>query len=119
MKEYGIIYNPTSAGGKSKTNIALAYKYFNELSVSYELFQSKRSGHAIELASKLVKKGYKIIGAGGDGTYNEILNGVIKAKAEQPCGFIPMGSGNDIPRAIGILPDIKRACEIIAEGYSR
>ncbi|MHA1479004.1 MAG: diacylglycerol/lipid kinase family protein, partial [Promethearchaeota archaeon] len=56
--------------------------------------------------------------AGGDGTCNEVLHGVISSKSGALCGFIPMGSGNDIPAVIGITPDIKRACEIIAEGYS-
>jgi diacylglycerol kinase (ATP) len=43
------------------------------------------------------------------------MNGVVTSNTNALCGFIPMGSGNDIPAAIGILPNIKRACEIIAE----
>jgi len=40
----------------------------------------------------------------------------MKSKTNALIGFIPVGSGNDIPGAIGIIPDVKRACEIIAEG---
>ncbi|GAG54075.1 unnamed protein product [marine sediment metagenome] len=46
------------------------------------------------------------------------MHGVITSKTGALCGFIPMGSGNDVPAVIGITPDIKRACEIIAEGHT-
>jgi len=118
MTDCAIIYNPISAGGKSKADIDQACLYLNDLGVSYKLFESEYAGHAIELATQLAKDGYRVIGAGGDGTCNEVFNGVITANTGSLCGFIPMGSGNDIPGAIGIPPDIKRACEIIAEGHT-
>lgn len=118
MTDHGIIYNPISAGGKSKADIDQACRYLDDLGVSYKLFESEYAEHAIELATQLAKDGYRVIGAGGDGTCNEVFNGVITSNTGSLCGFIPMGSGNDIPGAIGIPPDIKRACEIIAEGHT-
>jgi diacylglycerol kinase (ATP) len=114
--KYAIIYNPSSAAGKSKAEITAAQEELNRLGVSYRLFQSEYPGHAIELAQQLSKEGYIVVAAGGDGTCNEILHGVISSGSGLPCGFIPMGSGNDIPAAIGICPNIKRACEILHEG---
>lgn len=119
MENHAIIYNPKAGkGSETKTDIEYACKCLDTLDVSYKLFETEYAGHAIELANKLAKDGYRIIGAGGDGTCNEVMNGVITSKSNVLCGFIPMGTGNDIPGAIGIRPDIKRACEIIAEGYS-
>ena len=118
MEDYAIIYNPASAGGKSKKDFDYAVKCLNDLKVKYKLFESEYMGHMIELAHKLAKDGYSVIGAGGDGTCNEVFNGAINSNTGALCGFIPMGSGNDIPGAIGICPDIKRACEIIEQGYS-
>lgn len=118
MTDHAIIYNPISAGGKSKADIDQASRYLDDLGVSYKLFESEYAEHAIELATQLAKDGYRVIGAGGDGTCNEVFNGVITSNTGSLCGFIPMGSGNDIPGAIGIPPDIKRACEIIAEGHT-
>jgi len=117
METHGIIYNPV-AGKKTETTRDIEYmkKCLDELDVSYKLFETEYMGHAMELASELAKDGYRVIGAGGDGTCNEVMNGTITSNTNALCGFIPMGSGNDIPAAIGILPDIKRACEIIAEG---
>ena len=117
--DLAIIYNPIAGGSKqAEQDIEYAKKCLDDLKLSYELFKTEYAGHAIELASQLAKEGHKVIGAGGDGTCNEVLHGVISSNSGTLCGFIPMGSGNDIPAVIGITPDIKRACEIIAEGYS-
>ncbi|MHA1413485.1 MAG: diacylglycerol/lipid kinase family protein [Promethearchaeota archaeon] len=117
--DHAIIYNP-KAGKEKKTKRDLEYmrKCLDDLGISHALFESEYPGHAIELASQCAKDGYRVIGAGGDGTCNEVMNGVINSGTKALVGFIPMGTGNDIPGAIGILPDIKRACEVIAEGYS-
>ncbi len=114
--DYAIIYNPI-AGKPEQTekDIAYAKKCLDDFNISYKLFQTEFAGHAISLANQLAKEGYRVIGAGGDGTCNEVFHGVISSNSGALCGFIPMGSGNDIPAAIGITPDIKRACEIIAE----
>jgi diacylglycerol kinase (ATP) len=103
---------------QASTDIEYAKKCLEDLKLSYKLFETQFAGHAIDLAGQLAKEGYRVIGAGGDGTCNEVLHGVISSKSGALCGFIPMGSGNDIPAVIGITPDIKRACEIIAVGYS-
>lgn len=118
MKDYALIYNPSSAAGKSKESFKLALETLEKLGVSFETRQTDYAGHAIQLAQDLANDGYRIIGCGGDGTCNEVFNGAIASSKKPLVGFIPMGSGNDIPGAIGIVPDIKRACEIIAEGFS-
>ena len=119
MEDYALIYNPEAGKGKgAKKDIDFMEKCLKDLNISYKMFKTEYKNHAIELGSQLAKEGYRVIGVGGDGTCNEVMNGVIKSKSNALCGFIPMGSGNDIPAAIGILPDIKRSCEIIAEGKS-
>ena len=117
--DYAIIHNPIAGGSKQAIeDISYAKKCLDDIKLSYKFFETEYAGHGIELASQLAKEGYQVIGAGGDGTCNEVLHGVISSKSGALCGFIPMGSGNDVPAVIGITPDIKRACEIIAEGYT-
>ncbi len=118
MVDHAIIYNPIANKGKVKEEIEDVKKYLDNLNVSYNLHATEHAEHAIQLANQLAKEGYRVIGAGGDGTANEVLHGVITSNTGVLCGFIPMGSGNDIPAAVGYREDIKRACEIIAEGYS-
>ncbi len=116
-KDFAIIYNPVAAAGKLNDQFKLALKTLDILNVSYQIFKTEQFQHAINLARDAAKDGFTVIGVGGDGTCNEVLNGVIKSHTNALLGFIPIGTGMDIPGAIGIRPDnIKRACEIIAEG---
>ncbi|MHA1584836.1 MAG: diacylglycerol/lipid kinase family protein, partial [Promethearchaeota archaeon] len=109
----------TAAAGRSKKSYELMHQTFDSLGISYDLFETGHFGHAIELAEQCAKDGYRIIAAGGDGTCNEILNGVIKSKTKALLGFIPIGTGNDIPGVVGYRPKAaKRACEVIAEGFT-
>jgi len=119
MKDYAIIHNPTAKAGKTRKEFEIVKKKLDSLGLSYDLFQTEHFGHAIQLAEEKAKDGYRIVGWGGDGTCNEVLNGVIKSGTKALLGFIPMGTGMDIPGAVGYRPDkIQRACEIIANGKS-
>ncbi|MFW9969485.1 MAG: diacylglycerol/lipid kinase family protein [Candidatus Odinarchaeota archaeon] len=118
MEDYAIIYNPIAKKGKVEEDLNFAFKCLDNFNISYKLVKTEYDGHAIDLARQLAKDGYRVIAAGGDGTANQVLHGVITSNTNVLCGFIPMGSGNDIPAAVGIRADIKRACEIIAEGNS-
>ena len=119
MEDYAIIFNPIAGTEeKAQKDIAYAFKCLDDLNISYKSVETEYDGHAIELARQLAKDGYHVIAAGGDGTANQVLHGTITSNSGALCGFIPMGSGNDIPAAIGYRADIKRACEIIAEGFS-
>ena len=119
MEDFAIIFNPTSAAGKSKKQFKIMENQLSDLGVYYKLFKTERTAHAIDLAEHLAKKGYKIIAAGGDGTCNEVLNGVIRSETNTLLGFIPIGTGNDIPGAIGYRPyAVENACKAIAEGYT-
>ena len=60
-----------------------------------------------------------IISAGGDGTLNEVVNGI--AKQNYPCrvGILPLGTGNDFARSIGLPPKVDECLEIIARGKTK
>ncbi|MHA1242739.1 MAG: diacylglycerol/lipid kinase family protein, partial [Promethearchaeota archaeon] len=80
--DLAIIYNPIAGGSKQAAqDIEYAKKCLDDLKQSYELFKTEYAGHAIELASQLAKEGHKVIGAGGDGTCNEVLHGVISSNS--------------------------------------
>jgi YegS/Rv2252/BmrU family lipid kinase len=63
------------------------------------------------------------VGGGGDGTANEILNGLMKARQEGfenfKMGMLPVGRGNDFAYSMGIPTDLKTACEALAPAKSR
>lgn len=75
-------------------------------------------GHATELASAAVAEGYdRVLCCGGDGTLNEVLNGLMHIPPENrpTLGYIPAGSTNDFAASIG-LPSALRAAARVAGG---
>lgn len=80
---------------------------FNDL--PYEIKVTQKIGHAIELANEAISNGYyRIICAGGDGTLNETLNGIMLSLQNHPeinrdgirLGVIPAGTGNDFVKTV-------------------
>ena len=57
-----------------------------------------------------------VVVCGGDGTLNEVINGIIRCGKRVPVGYIPLGSTNDFASSVGIPSDYIRAAEKIAEG---
>ena len=71
---------------------------------SVDVFETRFSGHATQLAGEAVTKGFDaIISAGGDGTLNQVVNGMLKTQvARLPMlGIVPLGSGNDFAAMMG------------------
>lgn len=101
-----IIFNPNSTGDAPEMARELATtlkKSFKKIPI--ELQETKHAGHAEELAYKAAKKGKRplIITASGDGGYNEVVNGTMKAAKEgsQPiCAVLAAGNANDHRRTI-------------------
>lgn len=101
MKRYIVILNPVAGKGH-----AIRYKpeieaFFAENGMDYEIVLTERPGHAIMLAEHYgALPGNIVIAAGGDGTCNEVVNGLMKAAAknntEKPVfGILAIGRGND------------------------
>jgi YegS/Rv2252/BmrU family lipid kinase len=68
--------------------------------------------HAFTIAQQAVKDGFDtIVAVGGDGTVNEVLNGIIGAKTT--LGIIPTGTANDLASYYHIPKDIEKACGLI------
>jgi diacylglycerol kinase (ATP) len=71
-----------------------------------EVFETQYPGHAGLLATAACDKGFDIIlAAGGDGTLNQVVNGVLNAGGHPTVGAIPMGTGNDFANRCGLKPD--------------
>ena len=104
---YHFIINPKSSSGRG---IRHWYTIKNELDkqqISYTAVFTKHMGHAIELTRQICSEneGIKnIVVLGGDGTMNEVINGVIDFK-DVLLGYVPSGSSNDFARSLKIPKD--------------
>jgi diacylglycerol kinase (ATP) len=75
-----------------------------------DILETQYAGHAELLAADGARNGYDVIlSAGGDGTMHQVVNGIIaQDKARPIVGLIPLGSGNDLARSLGVTADPAR-----------
>jgi diacylglycerol kinase family enzyme len=86
------------------------------LPVGTETRLTTASGEATAIARDAAAEVDAIYVLGGDGTYNEVLNGVL---VDVPLGFLPGGGTSVLPRALGIPRDPVQAARRVAEGRTR
>ena len=101
---YHIITNPISGRKKnSRKKLQGVFDYLNENNIEYKLYESQYYRHPVELARQITTEndGGNLIVIGGDGTFNEVLNGVVNFP-KWNIGLIPSGSGNDFASIIGL-----------------
>lgn len=113
QKEALLVINPIS-GTRSKRGLEATVKtLLGESNIKVTDVVTEFAGHASQLASDAVKKGYDmVIAAGGDGTVNEIASTLSNTPVT--LGIIPLGSGNGLARSLGIPQDVTEAVKIIA-----
>ena len=104
---YHFIVNLNSRTGKARKIWEELRQELDRREVLYVLHETKYAGHAIEISRKLVRSAedtVKIIVLGGDGTFNEVINGAREYEKIE-IGYIPTGSGNDLARGLGLSAD--------------
>lgn len=102
---YYFIVNLTSRTGKSVKSWKRIRAKLEQENIEYKAYVSKYPGHATELAKKICNKAdedIRLIVVGGDGTMNEVINGMEHFVERIHLGYIPSGSGNDLGRGLGI-----------------
>ncbi len=115
---YVVILNPAADRGRAGRREGEIRRALESQRVPFELLRTREPGHATELARKALKeKPLAVVGAGGDGTLNEIAQALVGA--EVPLGVIPCGSGNDLIRALGIPKDVQGAARVLTQGSTR
>lgn len=118
-----VIHNPYSARWTSGKRQADMLNALDTAGLTYELSETEKPGDAINIANQAVEDGFEIIiVAGGDGTIQEVVNGILKKGKNVPLpklGFMPMGTANDLMANLGMPTDLEKAAKVIAEGYTK
>jgi YegS/Rv2252/BmrU family lipid kinase len=120
-QEWVVILNPFAGKKRALKHKDRIFSLLDKYKISYKFFLTEHAGHAIELTQKLIAQGNrKFIGVGGDGTMNEIVNGIFTQThvdtRDVVMAFIPVGSGNDWVRTVGIPHDYEGAIKTIKTG---
>lgn len=118
-KRARIIYNPTSGKELFKRMLPDVLIKLEKAGYETSAYATEREGDATLEAERALKQKYDIlIVAGGDGTLNEVVNGIAEQPNRPKLGVIPMGTVNDFGRALHLPNDIMGALDVIIEGHS-
>lgn len=118
MKRARLIYNPSA--GREQVKRQLPYILDRLESAGYEASAHATKGKdCAKQAAKIAaeNKFDLIIAAGGDGTINEVVNGLAEIPNRPKLGIIPAGTTNDFARAIEVPKSIEAACDVLCDGY--
>ncbi|MCE5208674.1 MAG: diacylglycerol kinase family lipid kinase [Chloroflexi bacterium] len=124
MPRFCIIYNPTSNKGNAGKILPLVRQELDRYGMDYELITTQYIGHALELAKQAAVDGFDaVVAAGGDGTANEVINGLMfdrKAGSHTPAlGVLPIGRGNDFNYSVGGPKNWQESCRILSRAATR
>ena len=109
-----IILNPVAGGVK---NIDAIQDRLRGLKAD-RLCISQQAGDAEKFASESSDFDL-IVSAGGDGTLNEVVNGIAQGGCKAALGVLPLGTGNDFARTLGVPTDLETAIEQIMAAKTR
>lgn len=120
-QEWFAIVNPNAGNGKGRKDWTRISDILAKNEISFNVKTTQRKGQATEFTRELIAGGCrKIISVGGDGTLNEIVNGIFTQDncptTEITLSLIPLGTGNDWGRMFGIPLLYEGAVQVIKEG---
>ena len=117
---YHFIVNPNSRSG-------LGRKVWNEIEVvlkdqqiNYQVYFTEYQRHATKIVESLTSDGleHTLVILGGDGTISEVLTGIIHPE-KITLGYIPIGSGNDFARGLGLPKEPRKALDMVLHSNRR
>jgi diacylglycerol kinase (ATP) len=123
MLRYKLIVNPAAGAGTGGRSIPSIGSLMKASGLSYDLVCTERPGHAIDLAREAALAGVDVaVACGGDGTSNEVINGLKQAQARgrtAALGVLCVGRGNDFAFAVGIPANLPSAVGTLAANARR
>lgn len=118
-----VVFNPQAGRGRGHKRAAEVQQALHAAGIAFESVVSEGRGHAIELAQRAALAGWElIVAAGGDGTVNEVVNGLmaaVEAAARSRLGGMPLGTGNDFAASLEIPLHLGQAALRLAQGHTR
>lgn len=119
MKRARIIYNPTSGRELFRKHLPDVLVKLENAGYETSCHATTGEGDATAAARDAIERRFDlIVAAGGDGTINEVVNGMAEQVYRPKLGIIPTGTTNDFARALHIPRDVLTAADIIAQGQT-
>ncbi len=111
-----LIVNPCSGRNKSRAGTFEIVDLFTKSDYEFSVHTTTCRGDATNIVKKELDDHDLVVCCGGDGTFNETINGVMVMPRRVPLGYIPAGTTNDIASSLQIPTTIAKATELIING---
>jgi len=118
-KKLFFIFNPLSGKALIKNKLLEIIDVFVKHDYSVQVHPTQKAGEAVERTAEAAQWADLIVCCGGDGTLDEVVNGLQQADRAVPLGYIPAGSTNDFASNLQISRDMVEAARQIMEGEAR
>ena len=118
MRDIAILLNPSAGRGRAGRKIRLLENRLRDYGLNYDILESESPEHLERLSAERSRADEIIVGAGGDGTFNVIVNELMRINRDAIFGMINLGTRGDIAREYG-TDTIEKACEAIKERVYR
>jgi len=117
MKKYKLIANPAARRGNTQLIISRTLELLAKRGIAYDLALTAGPKEAGLIARAACRDYDVIVAIGGDGTVNEVIQGMVFS--DTPLGIIPGGTGNDFVRSLRIPNRLEQAVDIVLAGQTR
>ena len=119
MKKLLLIINPCSGKKKACRALADIVNVFNRGGYDVTVYATAARGDATATVARRAEEFDLVVCAGGDGTFNETISGLLEGGHRTPLGYLPAGSTNDFANSLHLSKDLVQAARDIVEGKPR
>ncbi len=116
MKKALIILNPCAGTRQANKNFVEILQVFNQAGYETTVAVTEKRGDGTDFVLSRGKEYHLIVAIGGDGTFNEVMDGVLTADLDVHIGYIPAGSTNDFGSSLGLTRDVVESAKSIVDG---
>ncbi len=117
-KKLLFIYNPSAGKNQIRNHLAYVMEAFRAAEYEVTVYPTMKEYDARDVVAREGERFDYVVCSGGDGTLNEVVNGLmaVDERRRPPCGYIPSGTVNDFATSLGIPKRIKQAVDVAANG---
>ncbi len=116
-RRFAFVLNPQAGRGRARRVEDRLVRFLKSHSVNFTLERTKEPLHATRIAAQASNDYDVVVAVGGDGTVNEVANGVAGTNASM--GILPAGSGNDFNKIVGVPSTLDAAIESLVHGVRK
>lgn len=109
------IVNPAAGGAEASSALGRAARR-----AGWQVWRTADAGDAERMAARAVEQGAgRVVACGGDGTVNEVVQGLLRHPAPARLAVVPLGTANDLARTLDLPADPEAAVELVERGEER